>query len=81
MSCVYWVSLQLESDVDLDAINDNFAVALHVECCLPIHLTLLSDNEFQLTLATLKYCCINHRDPMGFFQFEIIINVLVSSFI
>ena len=33
-----------------------------------------------LTLTTLKYFCINHEDQRFFFQFEIIINVLVSSF-
>ena len=33
-----------------------------------------------LTLTALRYCCINHEDQGVFFQFEIIINVLVSSF-
>ena len=33
----------------------------------------------RLTLATLKYC-IDHEDQSDFFQFEIIINVLVSAF-
>ena len=35
--------------------------------------------EWGLTLATLKYFCLNHEDQM-FFKFEIIINVLVNSF-
>ena len=33
-----------------------------------------------LTLKALNYGCINHWDQSRFFQFEIIINVLVSSF-
>ena len=32
-----------------------------------------------LTFKALKYWCINHRNQWGFFQFEIIINVLVRS--
>ena len=32
-----------------------------------------------LTLTTLKYFCINHGNQRSFFQFEIIINVLVLS--
>ena len=38
---------------------------------------MTSDLRFNFT--TLKYFCINHRDQK-FFQFEIIINVFVSSF-
>ena len=33
-----------------------------------------------LTLTTLKYLCTNHRGHRCFFQFEVIINGLVSSF-
>ena len=41
--------------------------------------TLYTPFSFTSTLTTLKYFCINHGDQ-SFFQFEIIINVLVGSF-
>ena len=37
-------------------------------------------NNCELTLKALKYYHVNHGDQMFFFQSEIIINVLVSSF-
>ena len=42
-------------------------------------LFIYSQNHNSLTLTTIKYVCINHGTK-GFFQFEIIISVLVSFF-
>ena len=43
--------------------------------------TLNTHNKYEiLTLWALNYFCKNHGDQKFFFQFEIIINVLVSSF-
>ena len=37
-------------------------------------------HPLSITLMTMKYFRINHGDQISFFQFEIIINILVSSF-
>ena len=47
------------------------------DCCLFLKMLTC---ELRLTLTTLNYLCINHEHQRIFFQFEIIINVLVSSF-
>ena len=42
--------------------------------------SILCEFFVYLALTTLKYFCVIHGDQRFFFQFEIIINVLVSSF-
>ena len=45
--------------------------ALHIKHCA---------HNVGLTIAMLKYFCVNHGDRRTFFQFENSTNVLVSSF-
>ena len=47
----------------------------------PVSCWLQSSAFTVITLTTLKNYCINHGDLRFFFQFEVIINVLVSSFL
>ena len=73
----YWQLLTLQQK---NILTCRTLIELFASFCISFKADIANTNILKLTLEALKYFCINHGDQRVFCQFEIIINVLVSSF-